>query len=50
MKQARIIRNLGVSLLGLVLASGASADGYKVPRLANGQPDLQGVWTNSRLT
>ncbi len=50
MKQSRIIRGLGVSLLGLALAGNVSGDDYKVPRLSNGQPDLQGIWTNSSLT
>jgi hypothetical protein len=37
--------------LGLALASGcASAAGYKVPRTADGRPDLQGQWTNASLT
>src|SRR5205823_1413404 len=35
----------------LALASGpAGAQGYKVPRTASGQPDLQGQWTNASLT
>ncbi|HEY8618391.1 hypothetical protein [Phenylobacterium sp.] len=32
------------------LATGASAQAYKAPRNAFGQPDLQGVWTNAAIT
>ena len=32
------------------LAAPAFAQGYKAPRTAYGQPDLQGVWTNATIT
>lgn len=31
-------------------SSGRAAPGYKPPRMANGQPDLSGSWTNAALT
>ena len=38
-------------LLGIaVIAARAIAGDYKVPRLADGAPDLQGVWTNATAT
>ena len=37
-------------LVVLLLNSGALAAGYKSPRTASGQPDLQGVWTSMSLT
>jgi hypothetical protein len=37
-------------VIGLVLPAMASADTYKVPRTADGHPDLQGTWTNATLT
>jgi hypothetical protein len=33
-----------------LLAVNAVADGYKVPRLVDGAPDLQGNWTNATAT
>lgn len=37
--------------LALALAAGAAhAEGYKAPRTKAGQPDLQGLWTNTSLT
>jgi hypothetical protein len=33
-----------------VLAAPAFAQGYKAPRTALGQPDLQGVWSNATIT
>jgi hypothetical protein len=38
------------AVAALALASAAAAAGYKPPRTAHGDPDLQGVWTNSSLT
>src|SRR5688572_15241438 len=32
------------------LAAPALAQGYKAPRTALGQPDLQGVWSNATIT
>ena len=34
----------------LSLPAIAGADAYKVPRTADGHPDLQGIWTNATLT
>lgn len=31
-------------------ATAASAQAYKVPRTAHGDPDLQGIWTNASIT
>jgi hypothetical protein len=36
--------------LVLAFAAPTSAETYKVPRLADGTPDLQGVWTNATAT
>jgi hypothetical protein len=41
-------RALTVIVLALPVIAGA--DTYKVPRTANGHPDLQGIWTNATLT
>jgi len=40
--------SLGVA--ASLLTINAFADGYKVPRLADGAPDLQGNWTNATAT
>jgi len=37
-------------LIICVVAGSVTADNYKVPRNDNGQPDLQGFWTNATLT
>ena len=34
----------------LLACSGVSGQDYLVPRLANGQPDFSGVWTNDTIT
>ncbi|MGQ9427523.1 hypothetical protein ACXYTJ_16680 [Gilvimarinus sp. F26214L] len=39
----------GIALIAS-LASGCATTGYQAPRLADGQPDLQGTWTNVSLT
>jgi hypothetical protein len=42
---------LGVAALGSMSGTAAeAATGYKAPRTADGQPDLQGVWTNATIT
>ena len=33
-----------------VKTSGAAAKAYKAPRTPDGQPDLQGIWTNATTT
>jgi hypothetical protein len=38
------------SLLVFAVSSVSAAEAYKVPRLADGKPDLQGVWTNASAT
>ena len=38
------------AILGVALAAPASAQAYKAPRNAFGQPDLEGVWTNASVT
>lgn len=37
-------------LAAACFSNGLSAQDYIVPRLANGQPDFQGVWTNDTIT
>ena len=45
------MRSVSLALLVLALASGAAAEsGWKAPRNAFGQPDLQGVWANNIAT
>ena len=42
-----------VALITVVLFSGtpdAQSTDWTVPRMANGRPDLQGIWTNATLT
>jgi hypothetical protein len=41
---------LPVTAALLVACSVAAAPPYKPPRLADGKPDLQGIWTNSSVT
>src|SRR4051794_31110182 len=43
---------LTVAPLAMVMATAAAAApaGYKAPRTAYGQPDLQGTWTNKTIT
>jgi len=41
---------LFLPLVAAAVATGASAQAYKAPRNAFGQPDLEGVWTNASLT
>ncbi|MDP3518886.1 MAG: hypothetical protein Q8S94_17155 [Pseudohongiella sp.] len=36
--------------LGLTVAATSAFSQYEAPRLPNGQPDLQGVWSNKTLT
>ena len=51
-------RCLGVSRILLVFATivllagtaAAQSTGWTVPRMADGRPDLQGIWTNATLT
>ena len=56
-------RSISSAVLAALLASSALAqppslparpqmapDNWQVPRLANGRPDLQGVWTNKSIT
>jgi hypothetical protein len=41
---------LGLALIVGLAAARASADGWTVPRLADGKPDLQGTWENNSAT
>lgn len=43
-----LLRITGLAIVSL--SFGASGAEYKVPRLADGTPDLQGFWTNSTAT
>src|SRR5262245_49658281 len=43
------------TLIGLLVATSVSAaeqapKNWKMPRTADGQPDLQGIWTNATIT
>ena len=45
------MRAAGVIAAVMLLWPGVGgAEGYRAPRTASGQPDLQGVWTNASLT
>jgi hypothetical protein len=37
-------------VIAALLAGGAQAGAYRAPRTASGQPDLQGLWTNTSMT
>src|SRR5262245_29999707 len=41
---------IAISLNAQEAAKYGADPNYKVPRLANGQPDLQGVWGNNGVT
>ena len=41
---------LSAIAVGVLLMSSAYAQEWKAPRTADGQPDLQGNWTNATLT
>jgi hypothetical protein len=40
----------GIGVIAVMFAASAAAGDYKVPRLPDGTPDLQGVWTNATAT
>jgi hypothetical protein len=42
--------SIALLLLGSAIASGQTERTWTPPRTSSGQPDLQGVWTNSTLT
>jgi hypothetical protein len=44
------VKTKGIVLLASLFAAHAFADDYRVPRLPDGTPDLQGVWTNATAT
>ena len=44
------MKTQGIVLLASLLAASAFAGDYRVPRLPDGTPDLQGVWTNATAT
>jgi hypothetical protein len=46
--QKSLLCSLGVAIA--LYSVNAMADGYRVPHLADGAPDLQGVWTNTTAT
>src|SRR5262245_26005774 len=49
----RVLLVVGVILVALVVVSsaqGPAATAYKVPRLKDGHPDLQGTWTTQTFT
>ena len=41
---------VAVALTSALMTGGAAAATYKIPRLADGSPDLQGTWTNATAT
>src|SRR5262245_19764618 len=41
---------LGGGVIAVAFAASAAAGDYKAPRLPDGTPDLQGVWTNATAT
>jgi len=41
---------VGIGALMVAWSAAAVAEAYKAPRLADGTPDLQGVWTNATAT
>ena len=43
-------QTLAACYVFLLACSGVSGQDYLVPRLANGQPDFSGVWTNDTIT
>lgn len=45
-----IAKKLALALAATSLISACATTGYEPPRLASGQPDLQGTWTNVSLT
>jgi hypothetical protein len=50
MNTKRFFISIGSIVMMLAWPAIASADSYKVPRTADGHPDLQGTWTNATLT
>ncbi len=50
MNTKRFFISIGSIVMMLALPALAGADSYKVPRTADGHPDLQGTWTNATLT
>jgi hypothetical protein len=54
LRKEAFVKTKGILLLTLastsLLAAHALADDYRVPRLPDGTPDLQGVWTNATAT
>jgi hypothetical protein len=46
----RIARPIAASALALFVCAPVFADTYKTSRTSDGQPDLQGYWTNATLT
>lgn len=41
---------LGIMILGAIPAFGQTDATWTVPRIADGHPDLQGIWTNKTIT
>jgi hypothetical protein len=46
----RALRTALAGITAAVIAGSAAAGGYRAPRTAYGQPDLQGLWSNAWLT